>query len=126
MLQREAYKGPEFTIEWYFDEKGKSQALNYFLELADERKRKALKLFKFMAELGMLKDITKFRSEGDGVYAFKPQPDRFLCFFFQGRKVIITNAFEKKQDKLPVQEKERALRYKTDYEHRVKNRSYYV
>jgi hypothetical protein len=34
MIQREAYKGPEFSIEWYFDEKEKSQALEYFLDLS--------------------------------------------------------------------------------------------
>jgi hypothetical protein len=84
-----------------------------------------LRLFRFIAELGMLKDITKFRFEGDGIYAFKPQPDRFLCFFFKDKKIIVTNAFEKKQDKLPTQEKERALRYKSDYELRVKKRNYY-
>jgi len=126
MLQREAYSGPEFAIEWYFNEKEKSQALEYFLELTPDRKRKTLRLFRFMAELGQLKDQTKFRHEGDGIYAFKPQPDRFLCFFFKDKKIIVTNAFEKKQDKLPPNEKEKALRYRADYETRVKERSYYV
>ena len=126
MIQREAYKGSEFTIEWYFDEEDTSQPLEYFLALAPDRKRKVLRLFRLMAELGILRDQTKFRFEGESVYAFKPQPDRFLCFFFKGKKIIVTNAFAKKQDKLPINEKERALRHKTDYEHRVKMRSYYV
>jgi hypothetical protein len=30
-----AYKGPEFTIEWYYSERDESQALNYYLELDD-------------------------------------------------------------------------------------------
>jgi len=60
-----------------------------------------------------------------GVYAFKPQPDRYLCFFFKGKKIIITNAFIKKTDKLPLREKERALAVIEDYEKRVKNGTYY-
>ncbi len=125
MLEREAYRGDRFTIEWYFNESESSPALQYFEQLSVDRQRKVLRLFRFMAEIGELKDITKFRYEGDGVYAFKPQPDRFLCFFFTEKKIIITNAFEKKRDKLPVSEKEKALRYKADYETRVKKRAYY-
>jgi len=86
MIQREACRGPQFTVEWYFDEKGKSQVLEYFLELSQDRKRKTLRLFRFLAEQGVLRDQTKFRFEGDGIYAFKPQPDRFLCFFFRKGK----------------------------------------
>ncbi len=51
----------------------------------------------------------KFRNEGDQVYAFKPKPYRFLCFFFKGQRVIATNGFYKDQDKLPPNEKKLAL-----------------
>lgn len=57
----------------------------------------------------------KFRNEDDQIYAFKPQPDRFLCFFYQGGKVIVTNAFSKKQNKLPPREKQKALKLREDY-----------
>ena len=55
----------------------------------------------------------------------KPQPDRYLCFFFKGRKSIVTNAFEKKFQKLPKVEKERALTAYRSYERRVIEGSYY-
>lgn len=90
------YEGPAFTVEWSYDERGRSPA-----------------------------DETKFRNEGDKIFAFKPQPERFLCFFFTGRKVIITNGFHKKSQKLPLGEKEKALQAKRDYEQRVKERIYY-
>jgi phage-related protein len=54
-----------------------------------------------------------------------PKPHRFLSFFFTGGKVIVTNAFTKKQDKLPATEKERALKAMQDYEQRVKTGTYY-
>jgi hypothetical protein len=78
-----------------------------------------------MANIGEIRNITKFRYEGDKIYAFKPKPDRFLCFFFSGKKIIISNAFAKKQDKLPTNEKQKALNYKEDYESRIKNGKYY-
>lgn len=121
-----AYEGVEFVIEWFHDAKGKSQALEYFLELSRERQDRVLKLFKVMGDRGVIHNLTKFRNEGDGIFAFKPQPDRFLCFFFKGKRVIVTNAFIKKQDKLPVNEKEKALSKKSEYEKRIHEGTYYV
>jgi hypothetical protein len=39
-----------------------------------------------MGDFGKIYDITKFRNEGDGIYAFKPQSDRYLSFFTLGKK----------------------------------------
>lgn len=119
------YEGAEFTIEWYYNDRGKSLARDYFEKLDRERKLNAFELFKTMAQIGKILNITKFRHEGDGVYAFKPKPDRFLCFFFSGRKIIITNAFEKKQDKLSPIEKKKALANQRDYKNRVEQGKYY-
>lgn len=125
MNQKIAYEGSEFTIEWFFGEKGSSQALEYFLEQPKEKQRKALNLFRLMGEQGKIFDKTKFRHEGDGIYAFKPQPDRYLCFFIKGKKIIVTNAFIKKSEKLPKGEKEYALKAQASYERRVQEGSYY-
>ena len=78
-----------------------------------------------MAEMGEIKNKTKFRNEGNGVYAFKSKSHRFLSFFFIGKKIIISNAFEKKQDKIPVNEKKKTLKCKIDYKERVKQGAYY-
>jgi phage-related protein len=125
MTQYVAYEGSEFTIEWYCDEKGISQALQYFLGQPKDMQRKALNLFRLMGEHGKIHDETKFRNESDGIYAFKPQPDRYLCFFFKGKKIIVTNAFEKKSQKLPKGEKNRSLKARTSYEMRVVEGAYY-
>jgi phage-related protein len=68
-----------------------------------------------MGDLGKIYDITKFRNEGDGIYAFKPQPDRYLSFFTDNKKIIVTNGFKKKTKKLPKNEKELAMKYRQDY-----------
>jgi phage-related protein len=119
------YKGNAFTIEWYFDERGNSDARDYYEELSMERRVKLLKLVRLMGEIGKIFDTTKFRNEGDQIFAFKPQPDRYLCFFVTGKKIIITNAFEKKSQKLPTGEKDRALKAKSDFEARIKRGTYY-
>ncbi len=120
-----AYRGRVFTIEWYCDESGESQAREFAEELSDGDKRKLAVLFVTLGDLGKIQNKEKFRHEGYKIYAFKPQPHRFLSFFFAGGKVIVTNAFTKKRDKLPPGDKDRALRCKSDYERRVKAESYY-
>lgn len=76
--------GEKFTIEWYYTSSGKSPAKEYFDGLARDRQLDAFALFKTMVEVGQIRNIQKFRHEGDKIYAFKPKPDRFLCFFFSG------------------------------------------
>lgn len=120
-----AFEGKKFTIEWYFDNRDKSISLDYLESLEEEEQAKLFELIKLIGNAGVIKNKTKFRNEGDKIYAFKPQPHRFLCFFFAGQKIIVTNGFHKKTDKLPKNEKERALRLKNDYEARVKRGDYY-
>jgi hypothetical protein len=102
-----------------------SEALDYYKSLTTQERIKVLKLLKRMGDAGEIKDITKFNYEGNHIYAFKPKPNRFLCFFYTGKKIILTNAFRKKQPKLPENEKNRALKNKSNYEIRVKKGEYY-
>jgi len=120
-----AYQGSEFTIEWFHDIKGYAAALEHFKEQPKDKQRKLLNLLRLMGDQGKIFDETKFRNEGDKIYAFKPQPDRYLCFFFHGKKIIITNAFTKKTQKLPQGEKELALKAHQSYEKRIKEKTYY-
>ncbi len=46
-------------------------------------------------------------------------------FFMQEGKIIITNGFRKKQQKLPPGEKERALACNKNYQKRMKEGTYY-
>jgi phage-related protein len=120
-----AYEDSIFTIEWFYDSKGRSPALEYYKSLNTEERIKLLRLFKRIGDSGEIRDKTKFNSEGNQIYAFKPKPERFLCFFFTNKKIIVTNAFCKKQQKLPENEKAKALKYKSDYEKRANKGEYY-
>jgi hypothetical protein len=100
-----AYEGEKYTIEWYYTENGDSPALDYYNVLSKGQRLKLLYLLKRMGDIGKIIDTTKFNNEGDQIFAFKPQPDRFLCFFVKKGKIIVTNGFCKKQQKLPKTEK---------------------
>ena len=110
-----AYEGKYFTLEWYQDDKGKSQAQKYYAKLTTNQRFKVIALFARMANIGEIKNITKFRNEGDKIFSFKPQPDRFLCFFVKDKKIIITNAFRKKTTKLPASEKKIAMACRNNF-----------
>ena len=86
-----AFEGQKFRIEWYVDWSGESEALQYSEEMPKSHKAKLVQLFKVMGDFGQIRNKTKFRNEGDKIYAFKPQPYRFLCFFTVGQKIVITN-----------------------------------
>ncbi len=119
------YDGTEYTLEWYFDKRGKSEAYAYYRELSEDRKNKIFHLFQKMGDTGKIFNKEKFRNEYDQIYAFKSQPDRFFCFFFEGAKVIITNAFEKKMERMPRREKEKAIKAREDYKKRCNVGDYY-
>ena len=108
------YKGEKFTVEWYYTEKNKSQPFDYFNSLDSPQQMKLLYLVKRMGDFGKISDKTKFNFEEDGIWAFKPKPDRFLSFFTSGKKIIITNALVKKCQKLPPAEKEKAEKCRED------------
>jgi phage-related protein len=125
MIEYVVYKGKKFTIEWYYDDRGSSDVWDYFNELTLDRQLKLNQLVELIGDMGSIKNTEKFRNEDDQIYAFKPKPDRFFCFFCKGAKIIITNAFEKKTEKLPKRERDRALKYRADYIVRVKGGTYY-
>lgn len=109
------YKGKFFQIEWYYDANGNSQPYDYYESCDLNQKRKFLMLCQRMGDFGKINDITKFRNEGDGIFAFKPQPDRYLAFFKKGSKIIVTNAFRKSGDRMPNNEKSLAVKKREDY-----------
>ena len=120
-----AYHGKIFRLEWYFDSREKSDGLEYFARLTIDRQKKIAHLFTLLGDNGKIFNEEKFRYEGDQIYALKTSDDRFLCFFFSGARVIITNAFEKKTKKMPPREKRRALKFKADYIKRCNDGDYY-
>ena len=121
------YQGQRFLVEFYFDEKGELPVKEYF-DAADRQVQiKLLALVKYMAEEGRIFDENKFRivDKEERIYEFKLMAERFFNFFYEGRKIILTNAYRKKGQKLDHRELAKAIALKRDYECRVKDGRYY-
>jgi hypothetical protein len=121
------YKGAKFQVEFYFTPKGEIPAKEY-LEFAGEQiKLKLSALVKHMADTGRLFDERKFRlvDRQEKIYEFKPREQRFFNFFYEGKKIIITNAYHKKGQKVDKRELAKVVNFKMDYEFRVKGGIYY-
>lgn len=121
------YEGEKFRVEFYFTQKGEIPAKEY-LKLSDKQVRLKLSaLVKYMADSGRLFDETKFRlvDQQEKIYEFKPKGERFFNFFYEGGRIIITNAYRKKGQKVDQRELAKAINFKTDYEFRVKGGIYY-
>lgn len=56
----------------------------------------------------------------DGLYEIRVQQGsdifRIFCFFDQGKLIILANGFQKKTQKLPKKEIEKAIKIKNEYE----------
>jgi len=121
------YQGEQFQVEFYFTESGKIPAKEYLEKTSENVKLKLALLVKRIAENGRIFDITKFRqvSTKEKIYEFKPSGHRFFNFFYKGNKIIITNAYMKKSQKVSRKDLEKAKKMKKDYINRTKGDNYY-
>ncbi len=122
------YQGKRFQVEFFFDEAGNMPAKEYVESLAEQKALVKLATFvKLIADEGILYDEQKFRivDRQEKIYEFKPAGHRFFNFFYAGGKIIITNGYAKKAQKLNRRELARAIRFKNDYAARVSQGAYY-
>jgi hypothetical protein len=110
------YNGKKFNIEFLEWENGKSEAKDFYNALSEREQIGVFKLFMTLGNIGFIQSKRHFIHEGDKIYAFKYEQVRFLCFFTKKQEVIITHGFIKKQDKIPPNEKERAIKIMKLYE----------
>ena len=121
------YQGEKFQVEFYFTKTGKIPAKEYLEKESLDVQVKLAALVKYIADHGRLFDITKFRKvdSRDNIFEFKPVNHRFFSFFYKGRKIIITNAYMKKSQKVSKGDLEKARNMKKAYADRIKGGIYY-
>lgn len=119
------HEGEKYQVEFYFTGKGEMPAMEYFDSSDEKVRRKLVALVMWMAQEGRIFDKTLYRivSWKDKIYEFKPYKDRY--FNFSDRRIIITNAYRKKTQKVDKKELSKAINIKKDYTRRVKEESYY-
>lgn len=98
---------------------------NYFQDFFDKQTKKVKA--KIIWTLDLVEDLQrvpetylKHIENTDGLYEIRVQLGsdifRIFCFFDQGQLVILANGFQKKTQKTPKKEIEKALKIKLEYE----------
>ena len=93
----------------------------FFEKQRDKVKDKIIWTFDLIEELQRVPETyLKYIENTDGLFEIRIQQGsdifRIFCFFDEGQLVIITNGFQKKMQKTPKQEIEKALKIKHEYE----------
>lgn len=95
---------------------------DFYDTLTAKAQRKVLWTLRLVAELDRIPETYLKHVEGtDGLYEIRVQNGgdifRIFCFFDEKRVVVVGNGFQKKTQKTPTSEIERAERIKKEYAH---------
>ena len=93
----------------------------FFVKQREKVKDKIIWTLELIEELERVPETyLKHLENTDGLYEIRVQQGsdifRIFCFFDQGQLIILTNGFQKKTQKTPKKEIEKALKIKTEYE----------
>jgi phage-related protein len=93
----------------------------FFVKQRDKVKDKIIWTLELIEELPRVPETClKYFENTDGLYEIRVQQGsdifRIFCFFDQGQLVVLANGFQKKTQKTPKQEIEKALKIKKEYE----------
>ncbi len=97
----------------------------FFLKQQDKVKDKIIWTFDLIENLPRVPETyLKHIENTEGLYEIRVQQGsdiyRIFCFFDQGQLVVLANGFQKKTQRTPKQEIEKALKIKEEYESRRK------
>ena len=111
------YSGERYSVFFHAETNGSSEVNDYYEKCDDVTRASLLYLVKRIADIGHIYDDTKFRIENrqHKIYCFKPKKERFFCFFFTGKKIIITSGHTKKKQKLDHNELKKAVKIREEY-----------
>ena len=94
---------------------------DFFISQRDKVKDKIIWTFELIEELPQIPETyLKHIESTDGLYEIRVQAGsdifRIFCFFDKGRLVVMAHGFQKKDQKTPKKEIEKALKIKKEYE----------
>jgi len=97
----------------------------FFVRQRTKVKDKIIWTFTLIEELPRVPEqFLKHIENTDGLFEIRIQQGsdifRIFCFFDRGQLIILTNGFQKKTQKTPKQEIEKALKIKSEYENENK------
>jgi len=94
---------------------------DFYLQQRQKVKDKIIWTFRLIETVHKVpEDYLKHLEGTDGLYEIRVQQGsdifRIFCFFDEGKLVVLANGFQKKRQKTPKQEIEKALKIKQEYE----------
>jgi phage-related protein len=98
---------------------------DFFIKQRQKVKDKIIWTFELIEELKRVPDTyLKHIENTDGLFEIRVQIGsdifRIFCFFDQGKLVVLANGFQKKSQKTPKNEIDKALKIKYEYENEKK------
>ena len=93
----------------------------FFIQQREKVKAKIIWTLELIEELERIPETyLKHIENTDGLFEIRIQQGsdifRIFCFFDEGQLIILTNGFQKKTQKTPKNEIEKAIKIKKDYE----------
>lgn len=100
---------------------------DFFTKQREKVRAKIIWTFDLIEELERVPETyLKHIEETDGLYEIRVQQAndifRIFCFFDEGRLVVLANGFQKKTQKTPKGEIDKALKIKSEYENEKEQR----
>ena len=118
---------------WFVDPKPKYRTVifykdyfqQFFVRQQDKAKSKIIWTLELIEELQRVPETyLKHIENTDGLFEIRVQQGsnifRIFCFFDNGQLVVLANGFQKKTQKTPKQEIEKAIKIKKEYENENK------
>lgn len=106
----------------------KNYFTNFYNKQRQKVKEKIVWTFKLIETINQIPtDYLEHIKGTDGLYEIRVKLGndifRIFCFFDEGKIIVLANGFQKKTQKTPKTEIEKALRIKKEYENRKQNKN---
>lgn len=109
-----------FKVEYYEKVDKTKPAEEFILSLRDKLRVKTLRDLKLLQEFGYeIREPQSSKVTKDGIFELRSKQGsdivRVFYFFIVGKTIILTNGYQKKQEKISKKDLELAIKYKNDY-----------
>ena len=113
-----------FEVDFFRLDNNECPVIEYLNSINKKLRAKILWTIKLLETNGNTLELPYSRPLEDGIYELRTKQGsditRVLYFFYIGRKIILTNGFTKKTNKVPKREIEIAKEYRRIYHSRQK------
>lgn len=108
-----------YRLEFYRTARGDEPALEYIRARVKAHRAKIGRALRYLEELGHSARRPMVDYLGDGLYELRIPADgnqhRVLYFFHERTMIVVTSAFLKNEEKVPMEELARARRRRTEW-----------